>query len=437
MFARTSNIFITRKVAKVTKTLAALGVLLFSACTSDKVLEEIPEIDLNGTDPLKFTTMAVDNEAQQNTRANRQPSLTTGFMVSTYKGFLQPNQQTVMTNYNVEYKTTGTAWDGNVRPYWDYTQVPGQYEKYWDYSAFPYRFHAIAPCPDDATGYILGDKQLKINAPYYYQTCHNGLVQTRQADGTVTDAPAEPHILAQVQRNQDGTDQDLLARDPEKVDLNNDGAHTLNREVWMPFHHLNSKIRFAVYSLNPWVTANYLYIQKLSINVTSSQFVTAANTYQAMLSTDTDTDNWRPDTGTTGFTGLTYKNPSEHAAPLFQFDGGKDVPGNDLRECQNQKTAFWMQCPESGMMQLPQENVQMSVTFKLMNDNGVYKKFTDVPVAIEHPDGTYQLLHAWQPGYIYTYYLIIGGTEGLEIQFTCTLTPWEDVTGSLSTDLEQ
>lgn len=435
MFARTSNIFITRKVAKATKTLAALGVLLFSACTSDKVLEDIPEIDLNGTDPLKFTTMAVDNEAQQNTRANRQPSLTTGFMVSTYKGFMQPNQQTVMTNYNVEYKTTGTAWDGNVRPYWDYTQVSGQYEKYWDYSAFPYRFHAIAPCPDNAAGYILGDKQLKINAPYYYQTCHNGLVQTRQVNGDPTDAPAEPHILAQVQRNQDGTDQDLLARDPEKVDLNNDGAHTLNREVWMPFHHLNSKIRFAVYSLNPWVTANYLYIQDLSINVTSTQFVTAANTYVAILSSTTD--NWRPDTDNAGFTSLTRLNPAQHVAPLFRFDGGKEVPGNDLRECQTQKTAFWLQCTD-GMMQLPQKDVQMAVTFKLMNEDGsLYKQFTDIPVAIEHPDGTFQPLHTWQPGYIYTYYLIIGGTEGLEIQFTCTLTPWEDVTGSLSTDLEQ
>lgn len=435
MFARTSIIFITRKVAKATKALAALGVLLFSACTSDKVLEEIPEIDLNGTDPLKFTTMAVDNEAQQNTRANRQPSLTTGFMVSTYKGFMQSNQQTVMTNYNVEYKTTGTAWDGNVRPYWDYTQVPGQYEKYWDYSAFPYRFHAIAPCPDNATGYILGDKHLKINAPYYYQTCHNGLVQTRQVNGDPTDAPAEPHILAQVQRNQDGTDQDLLARDPEKVDLNNDGAHTLNREVWMPFHHLNSKIRFAVYSLNPWVTANYLYIQKLSINVTSTQFVTAANTYEATLSSTTY--NWRPDTDNAGFTNLTRLNPAQHAAPLFRFDGGKEVPGNDLRECQTQKTAFWLQCTD-GMMQLPQKDVQMAVTFKLMHEDGsLYKQFTDIPIAIEHPDGIYQPLHTWQPGYIYTYYLIIGGTEGLEIQFTCTLTPWEDVTGSLSTDLEQ
>lgn len=435
MFARTSNIFITRKVAKVTKTLAALGVLLFSACTSDKVLEEIPEIDLNGTDPLKFTTMAVDNEAQQNTRANRQPSLTTGFMVSTYKGFMQSNQQTVMTNYNVEYKTTGTAWDGNVRPYWDYTQVPGQYEKYWDYSAFPYRFHAIAPCPDNAAGYILGDKHLKINAPYYYQTCHNGLVQTRQADGTVTDAPAEPHILAQVQRIQDGTDQDLLARDPEKVDLNN-GSTTLNREVWLPFHHLNSKIRFAVYSLSPWVTDNYLYIEDMTIKVTSPQFVTAASTYEASLSSTTG--NWRPDTANSGFTGLTQKDPAQHVDPLFRFDGGKDVEGNDLRERQTQRTAFWLQCTD-GMVQLPQEDVQMSVTFRLMREDGKpYKQFTDVPIAIEHPDGTYQPRHDWQPGYIYTYYLIIDGVDDrLEITFTCTLTPWEDVEGSLSTDLEQ
>ena len=59
-----------------------------------------------------------------------------------------------------------------------------------------------------------------------------------------------------------------------------------------------------------------------------------------------------------------------------------------------------------------------------------------VPIEIEI-DGTYHPYHTWQSGYIYTYYLILGGIgDKLELSFTCTLTPWEYVNGSLSTDLE-
>ena len=322
-----------------------------------------------------------------------------------------------------------------MRPYWDYTHVSGQYEKFWDFSAFPYRFHAIAPFPANPTGYVLSDKSLEIPAPYYYQTCHNGMVQTIGTNGKPTSDPAEPHMLAQVHRDAAGHDTDLLARTNDQVELNNNSS-SLNREVWMPFHHLNSKIRFGVYSLHPWVTDNHLYIHHLTINVSSDYFVTAASGFNATCGT---TDNWRKDTGNSGFYNMTYKNATDLAAtPLLRFDGGVDVPGNDMRECQTQRTAFWLQCKD-GIMQLPQENVQMTVTFDLCQPDGtVFKHFEKVPIAIELPDLTLQPLHTWQPGYIYTYYLIIGGLdEKLEITFTATLTPWEDVTGSLSTDLEQ
>lgn len=431
MFARTYIIYFTRKVAKVTKALAALGVLLFTACSSDHVIEEIQEIDLNGTDPLKFTTLAVDNDAQQETRANRQPSLTTGFMVSTYKSYARTNQQTVMPNYNVEYKTSGTAWDGTIRPYWDYTQVPDQYEKFWDYSAFPYRFHAIAPYPADPSGFLLSDASLKINAPYYYQTCHNGLVQT-QANGTPTTAPAEPHILAQVQRNNDGTDHDLLARD-QQVDLNN-GSTSLNREVWLPFHHLNSKIRFGFYHTTQWLTDNKTYLEHLVISVISPSFVTEASCYEA-----SGTGHWRINTGNSGFKNLKYATSSPTSPhEIFRFDGGLSVEGNDLRERQTRKTAYFMQCTD-GIMQLPQEKVQMIVSFDLMNEDGaLYQRFTNVPVRLEIDIDEYQYTFDWQSGYIYTYYLVLGEIEHkLAITFTATLTPWEDVSGSLSTDLEQ
>ncbi len=417
------------------KALAAIAMLGLSACSKSSVIEEVEEIKPIGTDVMSFTGRVQDNEAE--TRATggtyNSPLLTTGFMVSTYKLYNASNQQTVMEKYNVEYKTTGTAWDGNIRAHWDYTQVPGQYERYWDLSGFPYRFHAIAPYPTDPSTVTLDDKLLKINAPYYYQTVHNGLVQTRKADGSVTQDAAEPYMIAQVHRDTEGKDQDLLAT-PDKVNINISSTNKV-RTVWMPFHHLNSKIRFAVYTLHPWASDNFLYIKDLKIRVTSNQFVTAADGYQATCDA---THNWRIDTGTSGFTTPTKKNPAELTTPLFQFDGGKDVEGNDLRECQTQATAFFMQS-KGGQVQLPQENVQMAVSFKLCDSNGeTYKTFTDVPIAIQLPDETLDPLHTWKPGYIYTYYLIIAGLEDkLEITFTATLTPWEDVSGSLVTDLEK
>lgn len=322
-----------------------------------------------------------------------------------------------MTDYVVEYKTSGSSWDGTVRNYWDYTGVDGQYEKYWDYSAFPYRFHAIAPCPEDITGFVSSQTELAIPAHYDSQTCINGLVQPESV---------EPYLVAQVQRDPDGRDYDILAVGDKEF---NKQSSTRNRYVSLPFHHLNSKIRFAIFSTAPWVTDNCLYVNDLRVYIASDNFVTGADGYAAA-------DDWRILTGTSGFTGLTTESVSYHR-DLLRFDGGRNVPGNDLRECQTRQTAYFLQCP-GGLAQIPQENVRMCVDLKLMGeDDTVYKEFKDVPVRLEESEGIYDLTFDWKSGYIYTYYLVLGEIDDkLEITFTCTLTPWDDVTGSLDTNLE-
>lgn len=399
---------------------------ILSACTAHSTIEEITEIDINGKDPLAFTCLTEDSEREHNTTRAAQ-ALTTDFMVSTYKAYQLTNQYPVMEQYHVEYKTSGTAWDGNVRPYWDYTKVPGQYEKFWDYSAFPYRFHAIAPNPNPAHSITLRDASLRIEAPYTMQTVHNGMV-------TPTDAVAEPYIVSQVQRNTDGRDYDHLATThPKEI---NTTSQTRNRYVALPFHHLNSKVRFGIYSTSPWTTANPLYIQGLTISAYSPDFVTQATGYEAGLSLgDRISENsWYRGTGNSGFTGLTkVQLPTTHTE-LLRFDGGKEVADNDLSLHQGRSSAYWLQCPD-GIMQIPQEHVQLCVSFKLCTmDGNEYKIFTDIPIQME--DGTRQ--YNWLSGYIHTYYLIIGDiNDKLEITFTATLTPWENVTGSLSTDLEK
>ena len=426
MFARTYNINSTQKIDRAVLTLATIAVLLLSACTSNSVLEEIEEIDINGTDPLIYTCLTSDNEQINNsTRANSgsQP-LTTDFLVSTYKLYNLGNQQTVMHNYHVEYKTSGTAWDGTIRPYWDYTKVAGQHERYWDLSAFPYRFHAIAPCPANPNSYKLDDRQVNIPTPYKMQTSINGMVTPRNSE-------AEPHLLAQVQRNTTGKDYDLLSLKDDKEF--NTASTTKTRYVSLPFHHLNSKIRFGIYSTFPWTTSNKLYIKDLTIKATSSNFVTQAEGYNATAATPDNT--WYIGTGNSGFTSLT--KATAPTTELLHFDGGPEIQDNDLREHQGRSSAYWLQCPD-GIMQIPQENVQMSISFSLYtDDNQPFKTFTDVPIRLR-TDGTDQPLFTWKSGYIYTYYLILEGVDDkLEITFTATLTPWEDITGSLTTDLEQ
>ena len=391
------------------------------ACATDTIVKEEDDDTPESFDPMNFTCQIQDDVP---TTATRATALTTGFMVSTYKSYaLTDKQQTVMDRYTVEYKTSGTAWDGNVRPYWDYTQVSGQIQRYWDFSNFPYRFHAVAPCPADKSAVKLTDKEVRLDKGYSYQTVTDGVVSPSNAD-------AEPYMLAQVHRAADGVDTDILAQDDQHRNINTSST-SLNREVKMPFHHLNSKVRFAVYCLSPWVTANYLYVKDLTVNVTSSDFVTSASGFEA---TCTESSNWRPDVFPFGFKGLIKSTSS---ATLLRYSGmsnGTPLQDNDLRENQTQKTANFLQCKD-GIMQIPQDGVKMTVSLKLLKANhNDYKILADIPIKLDDNTDVFN----WKPGYIYTYYLVIGGIlDKLEIEFTCTLTPWEDITGSLSTDLEQ
>ena len=374
-------------------------------------------------DPLAFTCQLDENEQVNTTRAGSIQYLTTGFMVSTYKAFAMPKQQLVMDKYNVEYKTSGTAWDGTIRPYWDYTGVSGQYERFWDYSNYPYRFNAIAPCPSSPASFVLNDKQLSIPARFEMQSCENGMV---------TPADAEPYMVAQVQRETDGKVFDLMSTKSSHMEKEiNNSLTTKNRYVALPFHHLNSKIRFGVYGTSPWLTANPVCIEGLSINVSSNNFATQATGYNAVG--DSGEYSWYRGKGNSGFTNVSYATGS--GLQLLKFDGGANVEGNDMSLHQGVSSVYWLQC-QNGIKQIPQEEVSMTVSFTLrkISDNSLVRSYHNVPIKLDDDTDKYN----WQSGYLYTYYLIIGGIEDkLEITFTATLAPWEDISGSLSTDLEQ
>lgn len=393
-------------MTRIRKTLTALLLLCAASCVKTGTINEVTEIDNVGTDPMSFTNAGI---AENLTKASSS-SLQSDFAVNCWKAYGNSAQWTVMDSYLVEYKVTGSAWDGNIRPYWDYTGVEGQYQKYWDYSNFPYRFHAIAPFPQQE-GFNF-DTNLDIPAYFAGQKCVNG---------TITPEHAEPYLVSQVQRNADGLDFDIFAGSTEI----NKGSVSKNRTVAMPFHHLNCKIRLGIFCSDIWSTSSDIYVQDLTLKVTSADFVSSAQSYHAPVS------SWYIGSGNSGFSGL-KKEVAGYT--LLKFDGGADVDGNKIHQWQERPNAYWLQCRD-GLTQIPQEGVSMSVDFKLMNPDGtLFRKFTDVPVKLA--DGDY--VFSWKSGYQYTYYLVLGTlSDGLEIQFTASVTPWEDVSASLTTDLEQ
>lgn len=364
---------------------------------------------------------------QENISSTRAAYLKDDFIVSTYKSYKLSDQQTVMDKYRVNHTTTGTDWDGNVQDNWNYVGVDGQIERFWDYSSFPYRFNAVAPYPADKSKIVLSDAQLEINAPYKMQTLADG-VKTNPVD-----RDAEPFWLAQVQRATDGKDKDIIA---DSEIINSSSSTTLNRYVALPFHHLNSKVRFAIYTTSPWATAHPMYIENLSLKVVSADFVSGAGKYTA------SGDSWYIGTGTSGFTDLTKATST--GTELLHYSGvdadNKPLAGNDLSKWQSKATAFWFECKE-GLMQIPQDGVKMTLSMNLYLLDGedvLQLPLQDVPVKLSIEGETPTEYHQWKSGYIYTYYLVLENVgEKLEITFTATLTPWEDLSGSLETDLEQ
>lgn len=364
--------------------------------------------DNHDTDyPMSF---AASDNSGVTTRATVTP-LATNFMVSTYKNYTG-GAKLVMDKYTAEYKQD--LWNNVL--HWDYTVVDGQYIKYWDYSNFPYRFHAIAPAPApaDKSGFVLTANQLTIpeGADHIdYQTCTNG---------TISNQAAPKYYIAQVQRNNASTDtdKDIITGETITYSAGND----LNRVVTLVFHHLTNKVRFGIYSTTPWTTANKLYIKNFEAKVVSDNFITNATGY----TTSTTTGSFR-DNGT--FTGIIKGSKT-----LLTYTGGEGNEECDLSKFQGQTSAFFFKCTD-GLRQLPQNNVTVVVSFDLVQADGtVFKHYENVPVKY---DDNNAILN-WNAGYLYTYYLVINEIDKkLEVEFTATLTPWENISGSLSTDLEK
>ena len=323
------------------------------------------------------------------------------FLVSCFKGNETPKE--VMDKYEVIYDD---GWDNNSS--WEYvgTKEKGFYknqvQRYWDVSSFPYRFYAISPCPahDVISDFTLSNQQLVIpeSVTFTYQTCNKG---------ALTDV-SEPYSVAQVQcaSISNSSDVDLLNNSSE-ISKN---SSLLSRYVALPFHHLMSKVRFAIYSTN----GATFTISNVEIKAQQTDgFITSANGYKADL------------TEKNMLEGQFTKTTKEHSAcTLLTDDGTSSFASFD------KSTPYWFQCND-GMLQIPQQGVRLSISFKI-NDT----PYSDIPIAIKNGENTTDSF-TWESNKIYTYLINISDLKPLTIEFSAELAPWTDVYGSITTNLEQ
>lgn len=426
--------------------ISAASALLMS-CTSNEVLEEVKDIT-ESHDLMRFSNI---HDSYQVTRTDWSiPNLLhQNFMVSTYKNYGADNQQTVMPMYEVNYEDYNSVY-GQVS--WNYISSESdhqfyqeQFEKFWDFSAYPYRFFAVSPAPVEngalvSSDFVLTDKRLTIPMRYEYQTC---------TDGRTTQG-AEPCLVAEVERNAYGRDYDLLDAETDGTspkEINN-SSQTLNRIVALPFHHLNSKVRFCIYCPDLGEGGEEHAVTDVTIKVRSKNFVTSAN-YDASYNPVSTLMNG------------TFEDPvKEDDVILVRVTPKASQHGNNLyydKDNGQQMVKYYFEC-ENGLMQIPQDGVQISISFSvegkfedttyqlpasMMDFDGAVTTFTDVPIVLKE---TNQDTFLWEKNTYYTYNIILGpfitanpiypiGGD-TPIWFTCVVEPWQDIVGGIDTGLE-
>lgn len=445
---------------------SVLALSWLASCSSDGTITDIP--DYVEQDPLTFSV------ASSSTSVSRAASheLEQGFMVSTYKLYGAATQQTVMDRYEASYDKTpyhGSKWNtvGEAGAAPDYFYQT-QYERYWDLSAFPYRFHAITPCPKTSvnaliTDFELSDKELII--PGNYQDPEGTYKYISYQSQSVTDgvvSPSyveDPYMIAQVERDTTGTDWDLLQ---PQFDANGNvtatktqitsASNTLSRQVPLRFHHINSKVRFGIYTTVTNFPAEALNIKNVKItakNATTQwqQFITKAAHYSASINGVTDKDNF--------FDKGSYVNQNgEEVATLIN----NPTKTADLKSATSREKAYFFNIPSTkvgvengvdifddievqyveegitktrktpgGLLQIPQKGVELFVEFDINNEHYSFQLEVNGNTEFD-----------WRASCRYTYYIVVKHLQPFEIAFTATIEPWVTVTSSnIDTDLEQ
>ena len=433
---------------------SVLALSWLASCSSDTTITDIPDYEEH--DPLTFSV------ASSSTSVSRAASheLEQGFMVSTYKLYGSEQQQKVMDRYEASYDKTpyhGSKWntvgEAGVAPDYFYQT---QYERYWDLSAFPYRFHAITPCPKTAdnsniiTGFELSDQKLtipKLNSTIYQSQSSK--------DGVITpEYVPDPYLIAQVERDADGNDWDMLQPvfnadgdlTSHKTQIVGSGSTERTRAVPLVFHHINSKVRFAIFADVDAFPAEPLTIKNVTITATNpdgpwGEFIYKVQGFISSLSGSDVSffDNIDyGDTKTDDDPVVLLKNTSKtydlrdafDRAHAYFFDipstivgykdGGSTPVYDDIYNSSGIKTP-------GGLLQIPQKGVELYVEFDINNEHYSFQLEVNGKKTFD-----------WRASCRYTYYIVVKHLVPFEIAFTATIEPWVTVTSSnINTDLEQ
>ncbi len=412
--------------------LAALTAM--ASCSSNTSLDEQPTPHEDLGTPLRFSSPAVGT-MESRTRASE--SLKSDFLVSTYKNYGSSTaQEEVMRQYEAKYKTdtwntTNTSWNTVGTTTDGFYQE--QFEKYWDTSAYPYEFLAIAPAPIEnqaiKTGFSVIDGNVQITSTITGQTV---------ADGTVTpkEASSPEYLLSQMERKRKDADA-TQTEDIDKLTNTTIGSNTSpTGKVPLPFHHLTSKVRFAIYTTEPVSESQSLPITDVSFKVKSSDgngFVTSANGYSANVSSTVNAL-----AGT--FSGLQYSTDPVELLKLSGPTTEGTFPDAYLEKhewkSKDDVNAYFFECKD-GLAQVPQKNLQLLVSFTITPTVGEPYKVTDMPVELTDADGNKVKVFTWEPNHLYTYYIVVRHLFSHEISFTATVSDWEDINGKIATNLEE
>lgn len=445
----------------------ALALAVLTGCSSDGTITDIP--DYVEHDPLTFSV------ASSSTSVSRAASheLEQGFMVSTYKLYGEASQQTVMDRYEALYSTDeankyhGSKWNtvGEKGAENDPSSLyKTQYERYWDLSAFPYRFHAITPCPKQATvnalitDFELSDKKLII--PGNYQDPEGTYKYISYQSQSVTDgvvSPSyveDPYMIAQVERDADGTDWDLLQAKFDadgnltstKSQINVGGSTTLTRAVPLTFHHINSKVRFAIFTTVSDFPVEALDIKNVRITAKNpktqwKKFITQAAEFSATITGVAVTDNFFDKGKYLSSDGSTEATLIDNPNKTFDLKNATsrnkayffDIPSTKVGEKADGTPIYDNIVNESGiktpggLLQIPQKGVELYVEFDINNEHYSFQLEVNGKKTFD-----------WRASCRYTYYIVVKHLVPFEIAFTATIEPWVTVTSSnIDTDLEQ
>lgn len=431
---------------------SVLALSWLASCSSDGTIVDIP--DYVEQDPLTFSV------ASSSTSVSRAASheLEQGFMVSTYKLYGSEQQQKVMDRYEALYNVgplyNGSKWNtvGSAGSDPATTLYQTQYERYWDLSAFPYRFHAITPCPKQTsanaliTGFELSDKKLIIPAitatKYESQTADDGVV----TPATVTD----PYMIAQVERDANGVDWDLLQPQFEadgtlKATRTKISETTANftRAVPLRFHHINSKVRFAIYTTVQNFPAEALTISNVKISAKNpstlqGKFITNAWGFNSQIDGNQFTE-------TPLLFGDNFFDKGAYSVTDTEIEWlliNNESKTYDIKLTNERSKAYFFDLPNTGndamadgtpggLLQIPQKGVELFVEFDINNEHYAFQ------LEIEKQDGKKQKQFDWRASCRYTYYIVVKHLVPFEIAFTATIEPWVTVTSSnIDTDLE-